>query len=260
MRIRIEEPNQGDGTPARSESHLVGLSADQIVYSSPGHEQVHTPYRVHPSPVLPQLYDLNLPKRQSTVQAGAEVMSQVKPKRSIIDIKKFGGEQKEDIIEWIDMRERAVTANSWTPEQEAVMLPLYLQNRASQVFRNLTTVVKKDPNLVKKELNNYFNSAPLRLQARNLAGERTQGPRETVTEFYEEICKMVRRGWSTKSSDYQKEKSLEYFIKGLRPNIKKVFWGEETEDLDVAFHKADSRELYLTANPQGSRNAEICFK
>ena len=30
-------------------------------------------------------------------------MSQVKPKRSIIDIKKFGGEQKENIIEWIDM-------------------------------------------------------------------------------------------------------------------------------------------------------------
>ena len=49
------------------------------------------------------------------------------------------------------MWERAVTANSWTPELEAVMLPLYLQNRASQVFRNLTTVVKKDPNLVKKE-------------------------------------------------------------------------------------------------------------
>ena len=63
---------------------------------------------------------------------------------------------------------------------------------------------------------------------------------------------MVRRGWSTKSSDYQKEKSLQYFIKGLRPNIKKVFWGEETEDLDVAFHKAYSRELYL--NTKKGRN------
>ena len=99
IRIRIEEPNQGDRTPAGSESHLVGLSADQVVYSSPGHEQVHKPYRVRPSPVLPQLYDLNLPARQSTVPAGAEVMSQVKPERSIIDIKKFGGEQREDIIE-----------------------------------------------------------------------------------------------------------------------------------------------------------------
>ena len=77
VRIRTEEPNQGDGTPAESESHLVGLNADQV-YSSPGHEQVHTPYRVHPSPVLPQLYDLNLPARQSTVPAGAEVMSQVR--------------------------------------------------------------------------------------------------------------------------------------------------------------------------------------
>ena len=55
-----------------------------------------------------------------------------------------------------------------------------------------------DPNLVKKELNNYFNSAQLSLQARNLAEETIQGPRETITEFYEGICKMVRRGWSTK--------------------------------------------------------------
>ena len=39
VRIRIEEPNQGDGTPA--ESRLVGLSADPVVYSSLGHE-VHT--------------------------------------------------------------------------------------------------------------------------------------------------------------------------------------------------------------------------
>ena len=36
------------------------------------------------------------------VPAGAEVIAQVKPKRSIIGIKKFGGEQKEDIIEWIE--------------------------------------------------------------------------------------------------------------------------------------------------------------
>ena len=42
-------------------------------------------------------------------------MVQAKPKRSIIDIKKFGGEGKEDIIDWIDMWERAVTTSSWTP-------------------------------------------------------------------------------------------------------------------------------------------------
>ena len=42
VRIRIEEPNQGDGTPA--ESHLVGLSADQVVHSLPGQEQVHTQF------------------------------------------------------------------------------------------------------------------------------------------------------------------------------------------------------------------------
>ena len=78
-----------------------------------------------------------------------------------------------------------------------------------------------------------------------MAGERRWGPRETVKELYEEICKMVGSGWSTETSDYQKEKSLEYFLNGLRPKFLTIFWGEETEDLDVAFHKAYSKELYL---------------
>ena len=71
VRIRIEKTNQGNGTPAQSD--LLGPSADQVVYSSPGHEQVHTRYRVHLSPVLPQFYDVNLPARQPTVPA-AEVI------------------------------------------------------------------------------------------------------------------------------------------------------------------------------------------
>ena len=60
-----------------------------------------------------------------------------------------------------------------------------------------------------------------------------------------------------KSSDYQKEKSLEYFIKGLRPNIKKVGWGEETDDLDMAFHKGYSRELYLSTKKDRKEIAAI---
>ena len=40
VRIETEEPSQEDGAPAQS--HHVGLSADQVVNSSPGHKQVHT--------------------------------------------------------------------------------------------------------------------------------------------------------------------------------------------------------------------------
>ena len=112
VRIEIEEPSQGDVTSAQR--HHVGLSAYQVVYSSPGHEEVHTPHRVHPSPVLPRRYDFNLPAKQLTVPAGAAVMAQIKSKRSINDIKKFEDEQNKDITKLIDMWRRAITANSFS--------------------------------------------------------------------------------------------------------------------------------------------------
>ena len=75
-------------------------------------------------------------------------------------------------------------------------------------------------------------------------GERSQRQNETVADFYEDIHKLVQRGWKNKSSDFQNEKAFKYFVKGLKPTIKKIFWGEEAEFLDDAYHKA-TRELYL---------------
>ena len=66
-----------------------------------------------------------------------------------------------------------------------------------------------------------------------------------MADFYEDICKLVRRGCNNKSSDFQNGKALKYFVKGLKPTIKKIFWGEEAKFLDDANQKARTRELYL---------------
>ena len=68
-----------------------------------------------------------------------------------------------------------------------------------------------------------------------------------MADFYEDICRLVQWGWSQTSPDFMKDKSLEYVIKGLRPTIKKIFCGEEVEDLDIAYQKARTRELYLVS-------------
>jgi len=167
------------------------------------------------------------------------------PRRSVVEIAKFGGEDKEDIIEWLDSWNRSVAANGWTPEEEQVMLPLYLVGRASQHYRTISEQVKNDIVLLKLEIKKHFNSPSQRLHFRNVLGERCQKPHESVADFYEDVCRLVQRGWSQKSPDFQREKSLEYFIKGLKPTIKKIFWGEEVEDIDVAYQKARTRELYL---------------
>ena len=52
------------------------------------------------------------------------------------------------------------------------------------MFANLTLDRKVGPNQIKKELIDHLNSGPLRLQARNLAGERFQRPKEMSLNFF----------------------------------------------------------------------------
>ena len=193
--------------------------------------------------LVPQLFGGNFEGNPMPQQV--RYRPRVAPRRSVVEIEKFAGEDRESIIEWLDSWNRATAANGWTPDEEQVMLPLYLLGRASQFYRNLSLQIKNDANLLKREIEGHFNSPSQRLQYRNLVGERYQKPNESVADFYEDICKLVQRGWSTKSPDFLREKSLEYFVKGLKPTIKKIFWGEEVEDIDTAYQKARTRELYI---------------
>ena len=71
------------------------------------------------------------------------------PRRSVVEIAKFEGEDKEDIIEWLDNCNRSVAATGWTPEEEQVMLPLYLVGRASQHYRTIAQQFRNDNILLK---------------------------------------------------------------------------------------------------------------
>ena len=164
------------------------------------------------------------------------------PRRSVVEIAKFGGEDKEDIMEWLDSWNRSVAADGWTPEEEQVMHPLYLVGRASQHYRTIPQQFKHY--LVKTRDREAFQLSVPKASFRNVLGERYQKPHESVADFYEDVCRLVQWGWSQKSPEFQKEKSLEYFIKGLKPTIKKIFWGEDVEDIDLAYQKARTRELY----------------
>ena len=171
----------------------------------------------------------------------------VRPKRSVVDIQQFAGDDRDDVVEWLETWNRAAIANSWGPNEEKVMLPLYLKGRASQHYRHLQPQVRENIELLKRELESHFNSPSQRLHAKNLLGERSQKPNETVADFYEEVCRLSHRGFSNRSVEFQQEKSLENFIKGLKPTIKKIFWGDEPESLDEAYQKARTRELYLSS-------------
>ena len=147
------------------------------------------------------------------------------PTRSIVDIPKFSGQDSENIMEWMEHWNRSVVANRWSVHTELVMFPLFLVGRALQHFRTIPSEVRESVYELKREFERHYNSPLQRLQARNLLGERSQKPNESVAEYYEDIFCLVQRAWGTKSLEYQREKSLEYFVKGLKQTIRKIFWG-----------------------------------
>eukprot|EP00794_Sanderia_malayensis_P015596 gene15596-17169_t len=199
---------------------------------------------------------------RSLPEIRARDAGRIKPRRSVIDIKRFHGEDKEDVTEWLANWNRAVRANAWKTEEEKVMIPLYLEGRANQFFRNLPESILQNPALLKQELEKHFNSPSQRSQAKHLIGDRYQRQNEGVAEFYDDICKLVHRAWCNKSVEFRNKKCLEYFVKGLKPTIKKIFWGEEIDVLDEAYQKARTRELYLQSksNKFDIRAAESDFQ
>ena len=92
------------------------------------------------------------------------------PSRSIVYIPKFSGEDKENIMEWLELWNRAVMANGWSIDVEMVMFPLYLFGRALQYFRTLPTEVKGNVYEIKQQFEKHFNSPSQRLMDLVLTG------------------------------------------------------------------------------------------
>ena len=82
----------------------------------------------------------------------------VRQKRSVVDIQQFTGDDGDAIVEWLETWNRAAIANSWGPNEEKVMLPLYLKGRASQHYRHLQPQVRENVEILKRELEGHFKS------------------------------------------------------------------------------------------------------
>ena len=104
--------------------------------------------------LVPQLFgheygerrqDLRYPMSTGGFQIRQPATNQpaVRPKRPVVDIQQITGDDRDDIIEWLETWDRAAIANSWGPNEEKVMLPLYLEGRATQHYRHLQPQVRE---------------------------------------------------------------------------------------------------------------------
>ena len=170
--------------------------------------------------------------------------------RSVVNIPTFSGFSKESIIDFHEEFERASLINGWNKRAQSLLLPVYLGGRAKDYYLAMGKGVKGDIDQVWGELNNLFNSSAHQYQAKQLAYQRIQQKGESVSVYFQNISTLVRKAWG---SGYPgREKLIECFVNGLKPNIKKIFYNKEPQSLEEALNSAEAREMYLKSKIKSS--------
>ena len=165
-------------------------------------------------------------------------------KKSVIEIPKFGGANKDDFSEFLETFFRASKLNNWDKKAQALILPSYLSGRAKEFYNTFEDYTKESVNKSLKALDAHFNSSAQRYQARNLAGSRVQN-KESVAEFFKAIYELCRKGWASETKGEERKRACELFVGGLRPEIKKIFWNNEPNNIEDALSRAEDREIYI---------------
>lgn len=171
--------------------------------------------------------------------------------RPVIQVDKFSGTSKENVFEFRENFYRASVVNGWGSDAQTLLLPSYLAGRAKDLYLAFEPKVKASVALMFEELIGHFNSPAIRYQAKQLASERVQGKTESVADYFQNLSSIVRKAWGNQSKGVEREKHIECFVNGLRPNIKKIFWNQEPQTIEEALNLAESREIYLKTKRKG---------
>ena len=181
-----------------------------------------------------------------------------RPRRTIIDIATFSGQNNEDIGEWLIKWQVAAAANGWTEEQQLQLLPAFLSGRAARMFWRIPLEARNDLEQVKECLDELFNTEEKRFLARQKLQEIIQGPRESVVEFSEKVDRLVLKGHDGLDNAERRDRiACESFVKGLRPEIKETVWEKCPHTFQEAVTAAERREVFLNASGRKTRVNEI---
>eukprot|EP00795_Rhopilema_esculentum_P009761 gene9761-18282_t len=177
-----------------------------------------------------------------------------RPRKTIVDIQPFTGRDNEDITEWMINWDIAAVANGLTDENQIQLIPAYLSGRAARMFWRIPLEERQDLEQLKESLEDHFNTEEKKFLARQKLQEIAQGPKESVAEFSEKIDKLVIKGHDGLDSLERKDRiACEFFIKGLRPEIKETVWEKSPRSFQEAITAAERREVFLNSLGRKSR-------
>ena len=129
-----------------------------------------------------------------------------------------------------------------------------MEGRARDFFNNFGPETKASASRIFDELELHFNSSAIRYQAKTLLHERVQKQNESVCDFYQNISVLGRKAWAILPRGEEREKLLECFVRGLKANIRKIFFDHEPRSIEEALRLAEAREIYLRTKIKGLAN------
>jgi hypothetical protein len=172
-------------------------------------------------------------------------------RKSIVKIDTFSGKITENVSDFRENFFRASVINEWSPQIQTLILPSYLEGRARDVFNNMGPETKASTSAIFEMLELTFNSSAVRYQAKAQLLDRVQKPNESVADYHANLSGLCRKAWSNVDRGEERAKLVEYFVHGLRPQIRKIFFDKEPATIEVALREAEGREIYLRSKAKG---------
>ena len=154
----------------------------------------------------------------------------------------FHGKQTDDLNAFLSHFERYSEFCGWDSKQRLKALPLYLQGNAGSWYTSCPDQFSTYESLVDALKNQFSNPASLWLWRQQLCS-RTQGETETVANYASDIRRLCKR------IGLQDIDRTQYFIQGLRPDLKTHVILGQPKTLAEAENLANLKETVSIATP-----------
>ena len=157
-------------------------------------------------------------------------------KYNSVKLPTFSGQFNEDVNEFLTNFDRAANFHNWNDLRKAQALPLHLKDNASIWFNTSPDLVDKAYPELSAALKAQFHSASDKWLLRQKLNDRKQLLTESVSEYAADIRRTCQR------IDLPRSECVNYFVQGLKPEIKNYVVLQRPGTLEEAENHAKLKE------------------
>lgn len=140
-----------------------------------------------------------------------------------IQVDFFRGGPKQNFTKWLKYFNRYAKASGWDDEMKVKTLPCFLVGPAESAYDELSAAENSDFNTLVEKLKEKLPAPNLDDLAAALLFDRKQGLKESVTDYANEIQRLVHEAYAnTLDKDSRGKLELQHFRSGLKPSLRRM--------------------------------------